>query len=270
MIKVIWGDDWDRLIENDISGLLLKRMEEVVDGEMLKYIVEGGEYIRRNFFGKYVELEELVKDYTDKELHDLRSGGHDPEKMYAAYYEATRHKGQPTVILARTIKGYGLGEAGEGRNITHQQKKLNENELLYFRDRFEVPLSNSQASNAPFYRFKKGSREQKYIIKKRENLGGFLPSRKRRTNTFSMPDIAIFKELISGMEGREVSTTMVFVRLLTLLCKDNTIGKYVVPIIPDEARTFGMDPLFRQLGIYTHLGQLYDPCLLYTSDAADE
>ncbi len=259
VIKVIWGDDWDRLIENDISGLLLKRMEEVVDGEMLKYIVEGGEYIRRNFFGKYVELEELVKDYTDKELHDLRAGGHDPEKMYAAYYEATRHKGQPTVILARTIKGYGLGEAGEGRNITHQQKKLNENELLYFRDRFEVPLSNSQASNAPFYRFKKGSREQKYIIEKRENLGGFLPSRKRRTNTFSMPDIAIFKELISGMEGREVSTTMVFVRLLTLLCKDKTIGKYVVPIIPDEARTFGMDPLFRQLGIYTHLGQLYEP-----------
>ncbi|MCS5622164.1 MAG: pyruvate dehydrogenase (acetyl-transferring), homodimeric type, partial [Nitrospinaceae bacterium] len=259
VIKVIWGDDWDRLIENDISGLLLKRMEEVVDGEMLKYIVEGGDYIRRNFFGKYVELEELVKDYTDKELHDLRAGGHDPEKMYAAYYEATRHKGQPTVILARTIKGYGLGEAGEGRNITHQQKKLNENELLYFRDRFEVPLSNSQASNAPFYRFKKGSREQKYIIEKRENLGGFLPSRKRRTNTFSMPDIAIFKELISGMEGREVSTTMVFVRLLTLLCKDKAIGKYVVPIIPDEARTFGMDPLFRQLGIYTHLGQLYEP-----------
>ncbi len=259
VIKVIWGDDWDRLFEQDTSGILLKRIEEIVDGEMLKHTVEGGAYIRKNFFGKYPELEEMIKEYSDKQLHNLRAGGHDPEKMFSAYYEATRHKGEPTVILARTIKGYGLGEAGEGRNITHQQKKLNENELLYFRDRFEVPLSDKKASTAPFYRFKKDSEEQKYLLKRRKTLGGFLPTRKINTDPTTVPDIAIFNELINGTKEREVSTTMVFVRLLTLLCKDKTVGKNVVPIIPDEARTFGMEPLFRQVGIYAHLGQLYDP-----------
>ena len=255
VIKVIWGDDWDRLFEQDTSGILLKRIEEIVDGEMLKHTVEGGAYIRKNFFGKYPELEEMIKEYSDKQLHNLRAGGHDPEKMFSAYYEATRHKGEPTVILARTIKGYGLGEAGEGRNITHQQKKLNENELLYFRDRFEVPLSDKKASTAPFYRFKKDSEEQKYLLKRRKTLGGFLPTRKINTDPTTVPDIAIFNELINGTKEREVSTTMVFVRLLTLLCKDKIVGKNVVPIIPDEARTFGMEPLFRQVGIYAHLGQ---------------
>lgn len=259
VIKVIWGDDWDRLLEKDSTGLLLKRMEEVVDGEMLKYTVEGGGYVREKFFGKYPQLRDIVDKYTDEELHNLRAGGHDPEKMYSAYYEAVHHKGRPTVILARTIKGYGLGEAGEGKNITHQQKKLNEKELLSFRDRFEIPLSDEKASNAPFYRFTVGSKEQKYVIERRKTLGGFLPSRRKTTDKISLPNISIFEELINGTGDREVSTTMVFVRILTLLCKDKTIGKYVVPIIPDEARTFGMDPLFRQLGIYAHLGQLYDP-----------
>jgi len=259
VIKVIWGKDWDPLLEKDKTGLLLKRMEEVVDGEMLKYIVEGGSYIRKNFFGKYTELEELVEYYSDEDLHSLRAGGNDPEKMYAAYNEATQHKGQPTVILARTIKGYGLGEAGEGRNITHQQKKLNENELLSFRDRFKIPLSDEKASNAPFYSFTKGSKELNYVLEKRKQLGGFLPSRKKYSEKISLPSIEIFSELLEGTEERQISTTMVFVRLLTLLCKDKTIGKHIVPIIPDEARTFGMDPLFRQLGIYAHFGQLYDP-----------
>ena len=259
VIKVIWGEDWDKLLEQDNKGLLLKRMEEVVDGEMLKYIVKGGAYIRENFFGKYPELKEMVKHYSDKQLDNLRAGGHDPEKMFSAYYEATRYKGKPTVILARTIKGYGLGEAGEGRNITHQQKKLNEKELLHFRDRFEVPLTDKKASSAPFYSFGKESEEKKYLLERRKTLGGFLPLRRKHTDPLTVPDITIFNELINGTGEREASTTMVFVRLLTLLCKDKTVGKYVVPIIPDEARTFGMDPLFRQLGIYAHFGQLYDP-----------
>ena len=181
VIKVIWGEDWDDIIEKDKKGLLLKRMEEVVDGEMLKYTVEGGGYFRKNFFGKDPALKDLIKNLSDKELGELRTGGHDPEKMYAAYHEASNHKGQPTVILARTIKGYGLGDAGEVRNITLQQKKLNEEELLFFRDRFEIPLTDKQAKKAQFFRFKKNSKEEKYIKQKRKSLGGFLPSRKKRS-----------------------------------------------------------------------------------------
>ena len=259
VIKVIWGSDWDELIEKDVSGTFLKRIDEIVDGDLLKYVVEGGAYFREHFFGKYPELLKLVEHLTDEELGKMRPGGHDPVKVYAAYQEAINHKGGPTVILARTIKGYGLGEAGEGRNITHNQKKLNENELLYFRDRFSVPLSDDDASKAPFYRFSKDSKEHKYLIEKRKSLGGFLPERKNNPKKLTVPEVSIFEEMLSGTGDREVSTTMSFIRLLTILTKDKTIGKHVVPIVPDEARTFGMDPLFRQLGIYAHRGQLYDP-----------
>ena len=259
VIKVIWGSDWDELIEKDVSGTFLKRIDEIVDGDLLKYVVEGGAYFREHFFGKYPELLKLVEHLTDEELGKMRPGGHDPVKVYAAYQEAINHKGGPTVILARTIKGYGLGEAGEGRNITHNQKKLNENELLYFRDRFSVPLSDGDASKAPFYRFSKDSKEHKYLIEKRKSLGGFLPERKNNPKKLTVPKVSIFEEMLAGTGDREVSTTMSFIRLLTILTKDKTIGKHVVPIVPDEARTFGMDPLFRQLGIYAHRGQLYDP-----------
>ena len=259
VIKVIWGSDWDELIEKDVNGTFLKRIDEIVDGDLLKYVVEGGAYFREHFFGKYPELLKLVEHLTDEELGKMRPGGHDPVKVYAAYQEAINHKGGPTVILARTIKGYGLGEAGEGRNITHNQKKLNENELLYFRDRFSVPLSDGDASKAPFYRFSKDSKEHKYLIEKRKSLGGFLPERKNNPKKLTVPEVSIFEEMLSGTGDREVSTTMSFIRLLTILTKDKTIGKHVVPIVPDEARTFGMDPLFRQLGIYAHRGQLYDP-----------
>jgi len=259
VIKVIWGSDWDELIKKDISGKLLERMEEVVDGDLLKYVVEGGEYFREHFFGKYPETLDLVSHITDDDLIKMKLGGHDPVKMYAAYKEATEHKGRPTVILARTIKGYGMGEAGEGRNITHNQKKLNEKELLIFRDRFNIKLNDKEASSATFFKPKSNSKEIKYIKKQREHHGGFLPSREVSNKRMNPPNIKAFQELLDGTGEREISTTMAFVRLLTILCKDKNIGKNIVPIIPDEARTFGMDPLFRQLGIYSHNGQLYDP-----------
>jgi len=259
VIKVIWGSDWDDLFESDRNGVLLGRIEEVVDGDLLKYVVEGGEYIREHFFGKNPELLKMVEHISDEKLEKMKIGGHDPLKVYAAYNEAINHKGEPTVILARTIKGYGLGEAGEGRNITHNQKKLNEEELLYFRDRFNVPLSDDEATQAPFYRFSDDSNEYKYFSEKRKKLGGPLPFRVDKPTHLSVPDISIFQEMLDGTGDREISTTMSYVRLLTLLAKDKTIGKHIVPIIPDEARTFGMDPLFRQLGIYASAGQLYDP-----------
>jgi pyruvate dehydrogenase E1 component len=259
VIKVIWGSDWDELWENDHDGLLLKRFEEVVDGDLLKYVVEGGAYIREHFYGKYPDLLKRVEHISDEKLAKMRLGGHDPMKIYAAYNEAMNFKEKPTVILARTIKGYGLGEAGEGRNITHNQKKLNQSELLYFRDRFNVPLSDEEAIKAPFYRFDKDSVEYKYLKEKRNALGGPMPIRTNKSTALDIPEISIFQELLDGTGEREISTTMAYVRLLTLLTKDKSIGKHVVPIIPDEARTFGMDPLFRQLGIYSHKGQLYDP-----------
>ena len=259
VIKVVWGSDWDELIEKDSSGKLLQRMDEVIDGDLLKYVVEGGAYFREHFFGKYPETLELVSHMSDDELIKMKLGGHDPVKMYAAYKEATEHKGRPTVILARTIKGYGMGSAGEGRNITHNQKKLNEDELLYFRDRFSVELSDKEAVKAPFFKPKANSKEIKYLKQKREELGGYLPSRVVKNKKMNPPDIKIFQELLDGTGDRSISTTMAFVRLLTIICRDKEVGKYVVPIIPDEARTFGMDPLFRQLGIYAHKGQLYDP-----------
>ena len=259
VIKVIWGSDWDELFESEQNKALLERIEEVVDGDLLKYVVEGGAYIREHFFGKSPELLKMVEHISDEKLEKMKIGGHDPLKVFAAYNEAINHKGEPTVILARTIKGYGLGEAGEGRNITHNQKKLNEDELLYFRDRFNVPLSDDEATQAPFYRFSDESNEYKYLSEKRKKLGGPLPFRVNKPIPLSVPKISIFQEMLDGTGEREISTTMSFVRLLTILTKDKSIGKHIVPIIPDEARTFGMDPLFRQLGIYASAGQLYDP-----------
>ena len=273
VIKVVWGSDWDDLFNKDTSGKLLQRLEEIVDGELLKYVVEGGAYLRENFFGKYPELLELVSHISDDDLIKLKLGGHDPLKVYNAYLSAVNHTGSPTVILARTIKGYGMGEAGEGRNITHQQKKLNENELLYFRDRFDIKLSDDDAIHAPFYDLDENSDEIKYLKNKRKNLGGYLPARIVPSVKIDIPDISIFDELLNGTGERSISTTMAFVRLLTILSRDKKIGKQVVPIIPDEARTFGMDPLFRQLGIYAHKGQLYDPVdsdqFLYYKESKD-
>lgn len=273
VIKVIWGSDWDTLFEKDAAGALAKRLEEVVDGELLKYVVAGGSYLREHFFGKYPELLNMVKDISDKELLRLRLGGHDPEKVYAAYTEAVEHKGKPTVVLARTIKGYGLGEAGEGRNITHQQKKLNEKELLSFRDRFNIPLTDSEATTAPFYKPADNSEETVYLRARRKELGGPLPFRNQKSKKSKIPDRSLFKEALAGYGDRELSTTMAFVRQLTKLTKDKDIGKYIVPIIPDEARTFGMEALFRQLGIYSHSGQLYEPVdseqFLYYKEAVD-
>ena len=259
VIKNIWGSDWDDLFAKDTSGALLNRVEEVVDGDLLKYVVEGGAYMREHFFGKNPDLKELVKDLSDEELEKMKAGGHDPVKMYSAYKEATAHKGSPTVILARTIKGYGLGEAGEGRNITHNQKKLSDNEMIYFRDRFNIPVSDDDATKGKFQKFDDSSDEYQYLMEQRKKLGGSIPVRVNQPEALKVPDVSIFKELLDGTGEREASTTMSFVRLLSILTKDKSIGKHVVPIVPDEARTFGMDPLFRQLGIYAHSGQLYDP-----------
>ena len=259
VIKVIWGSEWDELFQNDTNGKLVNRLNDLVDGDLLKYIVEGGAYFRKEFFGRDPELVEMVKNFSDEDLENMLAGGHDPKKMYSAYNEAVNCKGKPTAILARTIKGYGLGDAGEGRNITHNQKKLNKDQLLYFRDRFEIPLSDSDAAKASFYEFSKNSKEHNYIKKQRDVLGGSVPIRSDKSKKLQTPNIKIFDELLKGTGDREVSTTMAYVRLLTLLTKDKSIGKHIVPIIPDEARTFGMDPLFRQLGIYAHKGQLYEP-----------
>ena len=273
VIKVVWGDSWDALLEKDLNGLLLKRLDETVDGDLLKYVVEGGAYFRKHFFGKDPKLLEMVEHLSDKELEKMKLGGHDSMKVYSAYKEAVNFKGKPTVILARTIKGYGLGEAGEGRNITHNQKKLKEDELIAFRDRFNIPISDEEAIKAPFYRFEKNSVEYKYLKKQRDLLGGPLPIRLDRSTPLLVPKISVFKEMLEGTGGREISTTMAFVRMLTILSKDKTIGKHIVPIIPDEGRTFGMEPLFRQLGIYAHKGQLYDPVdsdqFLYYKEAKD-
>lgn len=271
VIKVIWGNDWDPLLEKDESGLLIQRMQEVVDGQYQKYTVSDGSYIRKDFFGKYPEVEELVKNLSDEQLRKLRRGGHDPEKVYAAYKSATENKGSPTVILAQTIKGYGLGEAGEGRNITHQQKKLNEEELKEFRSRFGIPISDDDVSGVPFYKPSEDSPEIKYLKERRKKLGGFIPQRIVKAESLGTPPESVFDEFYAGSGDREVATTMSFVHLLSKLLKDKEIGKYVIPIVPDEARTFGMETLFRQVGIYSHAGQLYEPVdkesLLYYKEA---
>ncbi len=273
VIKLIWGGDWDPLLARDTTGLLRKRMGEVVDGEYQTYVTRDGAYIRQHFFGKYPELLDLVSHLTDEDLFKLHRGGHDPRKVYNVYKAALECKGLPTVILAHTIKGYGLGEAGEGRNITHQQKKLNEQEIAHFRSRFEIPIPDEAALNASFYRPPSDSPEMGYLVERRRLLGGTMPHRTVPPSSIQAPDLEYLKESLEGSSGREVSSTMAFVRVLTLLMKHPEIGKRVVPIVPDEARTFGMDALFRQFGIYASQGQLYKPhdaeMFLYYKESQD-
>jgi pyruvate dehydrogenase E1 component len=259
VLKIIWGDDWDRLLEADTSGKLVQRMEEVVDGEMQRFIVGNGAYVREHFFGKYPELVELVKDYSDEQLGRLTRGGHDPDKVYAAYKSAFEHKGSPTVILAQTIKGYGLGEAGEGKNITHAQKKLNDDELKAFRTRFNIPISDKEIADTPFYKPDDDSPEMTYLKEQREKLGGNLPRRHDASYPMACRTEEIIKEYFEGSGDRALATTMAYVHLLAKLLREDEFGKLIVPIIPDEARTFGMESLFRQAGIYSHVGQLYEP-----------
>ncbi len=258
VIKVIWGEDWDPIFEADTDGYLIKRLDEIVDGHQQKYIVEDGSYFRQHFFGKYPELLQLVENYSDEQLMKMRLGGHDPVKVYNAYRNAVSNEGSPTVILARTIKGYGLGEAGEGRNVTHNQKKLNEDEMRHFRDRFNIPVPDKNLADAPFYRPDKNSPEIQYIMDRRAALGGFVPARRTVEEKVETPQLDFFNEFLVGSD-REVSTTMVFVRMLSQMVKHPKIGRQVVPIVPDEARTFGMDFLFRQVGIYASNGQQYEP-----------
>jgi len=273
VIKVLWGSDWDNLISNDRDGILVKRMGEITDGQYQKYFVESGAYFRHNLFGSDPRLLKMVEHLSDEQLSRMRLGGHDPIKVHAAYKAATEHKGAPTVILAKTIKGYGLGEAGEGKNITPQQKKLNEDELRMFRSRFGIPIPDEELHDAPFYRPAEDSPEILYIHERRKQLGGYLPERKVRSKPIAPVAESHFEEFHKGTDGREVSTTMVFVRLLSKLLRDPQIGKLIVPIIPDEARTFGMEALFRQVGIYSSVGQLYEPVdmdtLLYYKEAKD-
>jgi len=274
VIKVIWGWEWDELLAKDKTGLLVKRMEECVDGDYQKYSVEPGSYTRKHFFGKYPELLSLVNHLTDEQIQKLLRGGHDARKMYAAYKTAAEHKGQPTVILAKTVKGYGLGEAGEGRNISHQQKKMNEKELREFRKRFNIPISDDVIAETPFFRPPADSPEMKYLHERRKALGGFLPERKVNPAAvrLEVPDRDNFTEFFKG-STMAASTTMAFVRLITILLRHKGISKNIVPIIPDEARTFGLDALFKDIGIYSSKGQLYEPVdrksLLYYHEAKD-
>jgi pyruvate dehydrogenase E1 component len=273
VIKVLWGSEWDPILERDTEGLLVKRMGEVVDGEYQKLVVSSGDYVRQFFFGGDPRLLKLVEPLPDEALRRLRLGGHDPRKVYAAYKAAFEHKGGPTVILARTIKGYGLGEAGEGKNVTHQQKKLNEDELREFRSRFGIPLSDGDISDVPFYRPPDDSEEINYLKARREALGGYTPQRKIRSTPLVADHDELFREFHDGSDGREVSTTMAFVAMLRKMLKHPEIGKLIVPIVPDEARTFGMESLFRTVGIYSSVGQKYEPVdvntLLYYKEAKD-
>ncbi|MDP9160853.1 MAG: pyruvate dehydrogenase (acetyl-transferring), homodimeric type [Acidobacteriota bacterium] len=273
VIKVIWGSDWDNLIKNDRDGLLVKRLGEVSDGQYQKFFVESGAYFRHNLFGTDPRLLKMVEHLSDEQLSRMRLGGHDPIKVHAAYRAASDHKGAPTIILAKTIKGYGLGEAGEGKNITHQQKKLNDDELRMFRSRFGIPIPDAELHEAPFYRPADDSPEIVYMQGRRKQLGGYMPERKVRASALTPVSEAHFEEFYKGTDGREASTTMVFVRLISKLLRDPEVGKLIVPIIPDEARTFGMEALFRQVGIYSSVGQLYEPVdmdtLLYYKEAKD-
>jgi pyruvate dehydrogenase E1 component len=271
VIKVIWGSDWDELLARDKSGLLMKRMGEVVDGDFQKYSVAPGSYTRKHFFGRHPELLALVNHLTDEQIRKLLRGGHDTRKVYAAYKAAMENKGTPTVILAKTVKGYGLGEAGEGRNITHQQKKLNEKELREFRERFHIPIADDEIVDTPFYRPAADSVEAKYLHARRKKLGGYLPARSVTAPALEAPKADFFAEFRKG--GASMSTTMAFVRLLTRLLGHKALGRQIVPIIPDEARTFGLDTLFREIGIYAHKGQLYEPVdkdsFLYYNETKD-
>ncbi len=259
VIKVIWGSYWDPLLARDKQGLLLKRMEECVDGDYQAYKAKGGAYTRQHFFGKYPELAELVATLTDEDIWRLNRGGHDPIKVFNAYQAAVQHQGQPTVILAKTVKGYGMGVAGEGMNITHSQKKMAEAHLKAFRDRFNIPIPDERIGAAPFYKPAPDSEELKYLQERREALGGYLPARYETAPRLETPPLEVFKPLLEGSGDKEMSTTMAFVRILSLILRDKAIGKRVVPIVADEARTFGMEGMFRQLGIYSSVGQLYEP-----------
>ena len=259
VIKVVWGSYWDPLLAADKTGLLRKRMDEAVDGEYQAFKAHGGAYTREHFFGKYPELKELVSHLSDEDIWRLNRGGHDPHKVFAAYAAAIKHQSQPTVILAKTVKGYGMGIAGEGQNITHQQKKMGHDALKDFRDRFQIPINDEQLDEAPFFKPPEDSPEIQYIKSRREALGGYLPQRRSVAPALDIPPLDTFHNLMQDSGERELSTTMVFVRLLTALTRDKTIGRHIVPIVPDESRTFGMEGLFRQLGIYSSKGQLYQP-----------
>ncbi len=271
VIKVIWGSEWDPLLARDHEGLLVRRMDEVVDGWYQKYTVEGGAFARQHFFGTDPRLLQMVASYSDEQIHKLLRGGHDPRKVYAAYKAAVEHRGRPSVILAKTVKGYGLGEAGEGRNVTHQQKKMNEQELREFRTRFSVPVSDEQLASTPFFRPPVGSPEAVYLAERLKVMGGPVPARHVKVDSLPAPELDQFKEFLEGSGQRAVSTTMGFARMLGRLLSLKEFGKHLVPIIPDEARTFGLEGLFRQYGIYSPVGQLYDPVdkssLLYYFEA---
>ena len=273
VIKVLWGSEWDPILARDTDGLLVKRLGQAVDGEYQKIVVSAGSYVREQFFGSDPRLRKLVEPLSDDQLCRLRLGGHDPLKIYAAYKAAVEHKGSPTCILARTIKGYGLGEAGEGKNVTHQQKKVNEDELREFRARFDIPVSDDDLATVPFYRPPEDSEEIQYLRARRAALGGYTPRRKVRSKPLVADHDELFHEFLTGSEGRHVSTTMAFVAMLRKMLKDPEIGQLVVPIVPDEARTFGMESLFRTAGIYASQGQLYEPVdintLLYYKEAKD-
>ena len=259
VLKVIWGSYWDPLLAMDSNGLLKKRMEECVDGEYQNFKAKGGAYTREHFFGKYPQLKEMVAAMSDQDIWRLNRGGHDPHKVYAAYYAAMHHSEQPTVILAKTVKGYGMGDAGEANNTTHQQKSMDIASLKTFRDRFDLALSDKQVESLSFYKPPPDSPEMIYIAERREAMGGSIPSRRRHGNALKVPPLSVFNNLLSGSAEREISTTMAFVRILSTLVRDKELGKFIVPIVPDEARTFGMEGMFRQLGIYASAGQLYEP-----------
>jgi len=259
VIKVIWGSYWDPLLARDTTGLLRQRMEEAVDGEYQAYKAFNGKYVRDHFFGRYPELKEMVANLSDEDIWRLNRGGHDPHKVYAAYARAVAHEGQPTVILAKTVKGYGMGEAGEGKNPTHQMKKLGEEALKHFRRRFNIPVAEDEVATAPYYRPPEDAPEVTYARERTEAMGGFVPTRARRGDELTVPDLSVFESLLEASGEREFSTTMAFVRALSALARDDTLGRRVVPIVPDEARTFGMEGMFRQLGIYSSVGQLYTP-----------
>lgn len=259
VIKVVWGRMWDPLFKKDKDGFMQKAMDEVVDGEMQNFKANGAAYTRKHFFGLYPELAKMAEGLTDEDIEHLNRGGHDPYKVYAAYHQAVNHKGQPTVILAHTIKGYGFGKSGEATNTTHSLKKLDTESLKAFRDRFGVPVSDDEIENVPFYRPPADSPEVMYMKKRREALGGFYPKRRQQSQPLVVPELSLFSTQLEGSGERQISTTMAFVRILSALTKDKRVGKRIVPIVPDEARTFGMEGMFRQLGIYTSEGQKYIP-----------
>jgi pyruvate dehydrogenase E1 component len=259
VIKVLWGSGWDKLLAADQSGMLLKRMEECVDGEYQDFKSKSGAYVREHFFGKYEETKALVAAMSDDEIWSLTRGGHDPEKVFAAYAAAVKHTGQPTLILPKTVKGYGMGESGEGQMIAHQAKKMTQDALRGFRDRFQIPVSDADLAKVPFVKLPDDSPEMKYLHARRAALGGYLPQRRRQSASLTIPPLASFQRLLENTGEREISTTMAFVQMLGTLARDKAIGKHVVPIVPDESRTFGMEGMFRQLGIYSSVGQLYKP-----------